>query len=245
MRKQVLIFVLGALVCAAIRAQMRTSRDEQLLFEDVNRERAARDLPLLRWDPSLAKAAHAHAERMTEERQISHQYPGELSLEARTIGAGARYRTVAENIGIGQTAAELHDGWMHSPGHRANILDARSNSVGIAVIARDGEIFAVEDFSEAIANLTLEQQEQKVAALLRAAGIRANSDSADARKSCSVKGYTGSGRPKFAANFSTPDLSRLPEDLEREIKSSSYSAAAVGACAADEMGRYRLAVLLY
>jgi uncharacterized protein YkwD len=38
---------------------------------------------------------------------------------------------------------------MHSSGHRANILDGNMDSVGIAVAERDGEYYAVEDFSKA------------------------------------------------------------------------------------------------
>ncbi|HET9400016.1 MAG TPA: CAP domain-containing protein [Candidatus Acidoferrales bacterium] len=247
MRMPFAIFLTLAAVCAPqfARAQARPSHDEELLFENLNRERAAKDLAPLRWDETLAKAAHAHAERMSIERDVAHQYAGENDLEMRTIAAGARYKRVSENIGVGESAAELHDGWMHSAGHRANILDGSANSVGIAVIARGREIFAVEDFSEAIAKLTFEEQERKIAALLRALGLRTNPDPADARKICSVRGYIGSGRPKFEANFVTPDLSKLPDNLEREIRSSPYTAAAVGACAADELGRYRLAVILY
>lgn len=247
MGNRFLIFILTGFVCVPFCAwaQGRMSHDEELLFENVNRERAAKDLAPLQWDESLAKAARRHAERMSEERAVAHQYSGEEDLEARTIAAGARYKSVSENIGVGVAAAELHDGWMHSPGHRANILDVRANSIGIAVVARNGEVFAVEDFSDAIPRLTLEQQEQKIASLLRKMGLHLVADPADARKSCSVRGYLGGGRPRFAANFVTPDLSRLPDNLEREIKSASYSAAAVGACSADELGRYRLAVLLY
>jgi len=38
---------------------------------------------------------------------------------------------------------------MHSPPHRANLLDKDMDSVGIGVVERNGELFAVEDFSKA------------------------------------------------------------------------------------------------
>lgn len=43
----------------------------------------------------------------------------------------------AENIAWGEagasTAAEIVDGWMHSPGHRANILDPRNRLIVIGI----------------------------------------------------------------------------------------------------------------
>jgi uncharacterized protein YkwD len=38
---------------------------------------------------------------------------------------------------------------MKSPQHRANILDGDMDSTGIGVVKRNGQLFAVEDFSKA------------------------------------------------------------------------------------------------
>ena len=45
-------------------AQGKISDAEKLLFDSVNRERAAKELPLLKWDEGLARAARKHAELM-------------------------------------------------------------------------------------------------------------------------------------------------------------------------------------
>ena len=102
---------------------MQPSAEEQLLFDSANRERAAQNMPLLQWDAILASAARQHANVMTRERLLSHQYPGEPALEERAAEAGARFSSIAENIAFGQDAAEIHVGWMNSPGHRKNILN--------------------------------------------------------------------------------------------------------------------------
>lgn len=50
----------------------------------------------------------------------------------RALAAGYPYRKVPENIAAGQpTAAEVVRGWMDSPGHRSNILDAELTRIGV------------------------------------------------------------------------------------------------------------------
>ncbi len=50
---------------------------------------------------------------------------------------GARGWTVGENIAWGSwdyaTPASIVDGWMHSPGHRANILHRAFREIGVGV----------------------------------------------------------------------------------------------------------------
>src|SRR5713226_9066739 len=111
-------------------ARQKMSDAEKLLFDSVNRERAARELPLLKWDESLARAARKHAELMAEQDLLEHQVRGEADLATRAQEEGARFSHITENIGMAAYAGGFHDGWMHSPGHRANILDAAIDSIG-------------------------------------------------------------------------------------------------------------------
>ena len=103
---------------------------------------------MLKWDAALAAAALRHAQEMAKHQSISHQFPNERSLPARATKAGARFTSIAENVAQAPTAAELHRLWMSSSAHRANILDKDMNSVGIGVAQRNGNMFAVEDFSK-------------------------------------------------------------------------------------------------
>jgi len=129
--------------------QQFASSSERKLFTAVNRERELQGLPPLHWDPALAAAARLHAREMAEHRSISHQFYGEPSLAARATKAGSRFTALAENVAQAPSAAEVHRLWMNSSPHRANILDPQMNAIGIAVAERDGEMFAVEDFSRA------------------------------------------------------------------------------------------------
>lgn len=230
-------------------AQQKIPDAEKSLFDSANRERAARHLPVLKWDEGLARAARKHAELMAEQDLLEHRLPGEPDLPTRAREAGASFRHIAENIGVAVSADKFHDGWMHSPGHRANILDADSDSVGIAVVEGSEELYAVEDFARAVVTVSMEEQEKRVGEILASRGLRLLNIGNDARKSCELdRDYVGNSKPKYVAHYETPDISQLPETLEKEIQSHRHKSAAVGACQQTEASgftRFRIAVLLY
>ena len=123
------------------------SQSEQMIFDSVNRERAARQLKPVRWDAGLAAAARGHAQKMAQAGQISHQFPGEYDFAMRVRMAGVHFVSVAENVAEAPNVAMLHEEWMNSPPHRENILDPDLDSLGVSVIERNGEFFAVQDFA--------------------------------------------------------------------------------------------------
>jgi uncharacterized protein YkwD len=131
------------------RTQTNASSSERQLFDSANRERKNSGLPTLKWDEALASAARRHAIEMANHGTISHQFPGEPGLPARATKAGARFTSLAENIAQAPDSAAVHDLWMHSPPHRANLLDPTMDSIGVGAVERNGELFAVADFSKA------------------------------------------------------------------------------------------------
>ena len=144
-----LLITLLTLIFATALAQQKPSDAERQLFDAVNRERKAQGLPSLKPDEALAAAARAHAQRMAEQGTISHQLPGEPNLLARARAAGAHFTWLAENVDQGPNPTAIHQSFMKSPQHRANILDPDMDSAGIAIVERNGQMFAVEDFSKA------------------------------------------------------------------------------------------------
>jgi uncharacterized protein YkwD len=130
-------------------AQQKTSDAERQLFNSVNQERKAHGLSPLKYDEALATAARAHAQRMAEQGTISHQLPGEPNLLTRARAAGAHFSWISENVDEGPNASAIHQSFMKSPQHRANILDTDMDSAGIGVADRNGQLYAVEDFSKA------------------------------------------------------------------------------------------------
>jgi len=245
----VLAFAFVCLFSHACLAQERISDTEKLLFDSVNRERAAKELPLLKWDEGLARAARKHAELMAEQNLLLHRLPGEADLTTRAREAGASFSHITENIGMAAYAGGFHDGWMHSPGHRANILDAAIDSIGIAVVEGGEQLFAVEDFARIVTLLSIEEQEKRIAKLFAARGLRLVQIGDDALRSCELdRDYVGSSKPRYVAHYETPNISQLPERLEKELQSGRYKAAAVGACPprkSSGSAPFRIVVMLY
>ncbi|MFD7704679.1 CAP domain-containing protein [Streptomyces caelestis] len=98
----------------------------------TNRERARAGLPPLSHDPRLTAAAQAHSADMAARDFHSHTAPDGGRPWDRAAAAGSALRTVGENIACGQrSAAEVVRGWMNSPGHRANILEAGFTRIGV------------------------------------------------------------------------------------------------------------------
>lgn len=233
---------------AGVASASGPSGDARILFKAANQERALRGLRPLAWDDSLALAALRHAEQMAEHKTLEHQLPGEAPLQQRANEAGARFSRVAENIAAGQDVEEIQSSWMHSPGHRANILDPEMTAAGIAVVSEGNRIYAVEDFARQVPNLTLDEQERRVSALIGVHGLRISDNQREARRACESGANPSLGASMTIVRFETSDLSTLPESVENAIKHYHYTAAAVGACrasAGDAFARYKIAVLLF
>lgn len=232
-----------------LRAQAKASAAERELFDDANRERTARGVAPLRWDSQLAEAARLHALRMAQQNAISHQFPGEPDFSTRLHDAGAHFSSAAENVAEGPTPGMVHDGWMRSPGHRENLLDPEMSSLGVGVVERGGQLFAVQDFDKSLAELSLADQQGEVAAELKKQGLRVQDGAAAAHRACASNQLDAAGhRAVFVFRYSTEDLGKLPDALERQIRTGRYGEAAVAACPASNDANYStydLAVLLY
>ncbi len=143
-----ILVVAGVMLCTSAYGQA-AGRAERDLFAEVNQARRAQGLPALRWDESLAAAARRHAAVMAEHGTAQHAFEGEPSLSARVKLAGARFSWLSENVTQGSTAEFIHGQFMNSPNHRANVLDRDMDSIGVGVVERGRQLFAVEDFSQA------------------------------------------------------------------------------------------------
>lgn len=228
-----------------------TTPAEQYLLAAANQERAARGLRPLRRDPRLAFAAQDHARVMAAHATISHQFPGEPELAIRASTAGVHFSIVEENVGQAPSALKIQDLWMHSPHHRENLLDPNIDSAGISVVARNGELYAVEDFAKSVQSVSVAQQESAIAGLVERRGMRildTEASIAAARQTCTLStGYAGSRKPWFVMRFTSDNLNALPSELTNRIASGRFHEAAVGACRAGSgpFSSYSLAVLLY
>lgn len=130
-----------------VRAQVGISADEQKMFDLLNQEREKNGLPKLVWDYHLAESARKHAQLLAQQQKLSHQFPGEPTLGDRVGATGLRFTVAAENVAEAESVEDMHAGLMNSPPHRANILSRDYTAVGLAVVPRDHDLFAAENFA--------------------------------------------------------------------------------------------------
>jgi hypothetical protein len=223
------------------------------LFAMANETRAQEGQGRLQWDQALADAALKHCMRMAAEGPISHRYGGEPDLAGRAGEAGAHFGLIEENIAVGAYPSRIHQAWLDSPGHRANLLNHEINRVGIAVVAAQGVLFAVADYAKGVPVLSPSEVESAVASLLRDKGVAIRRSPASARAACRLDHglpvLPGTDAPEFVMRWQGAELDRLPQNLVEHLASGRYRQAEVGSCPArDTEGSftvYRVAVLLY
>ncbi|GIF43459.1 CAP domain-containing protein [Actinoplanes xinjiangensis] len=99
----------------------------------VNDQRTGNGCEVLTVNDQLATAARDHSAWMAETGTLSHTGKDGSTFVMRAQAAGYAQPS-AENIAMGyRTAAEVVDGWMNSAGHRANILNCESTTVGVGI----------------------------------------------------------------------------------------------------------------
>ena len=258
-----LLLAVAAVWCVAARAQAswpaqgegggNRHAEAGQIFVLANQARTQAGVGRLQWDPALSAAALQHCLRMAAEGPIAHRYGGEADLGGRAEQAGAHFSVIEETVAMAPSAGAIHEAWMHSPGHRSNLLSPDVDHVGVAVVAARGELYAVADYSRAVQQLSVPQVEARVAALLRVSGVAVLGDPSVARSACTsdagMPRTAGGPLPRFIMRWQDADLARLPQALVEKLASGNYRHAAVGSCSAQisegSFTAYRVAVLLY
>ena len=219
----------------------------------ANQSRAAAGAGPLKWDPALAAAARQHCLRMAQEGPISHQYRGEPEPAQRAALAGAHFSLIEENVALGPDPATIHQQWMHSPGHRTNLLNPAVDRVGVAVVAGRHGLYAVADYERAAPVLTQAQVESTVAAMVQNSGVVIQRDTTAAHQACAsdegVPTPKSGAHSRFVMRWQAAELNQLPSELKDELASERFRKAEVASCPPqglhDWFTAYRLAVLLY
>lgn len=152
MNKFLCIVALALAVCMLPKATVAAADDSgaRELFELLNQARAQQGLKPLEWDDQLATAALKHSELMAKSGKLSHDFPGEPKLMQRLANSGLRLDRSGENVAYDSTVQGAHEGLMHSPPHRANILSAEYNAVGVAIVSAGGMLYVTEDFAHVL-----------------------------------------------------------------------------------------------
>ena len=113
---------------------------DQQVLNLVNQYRAQNGLSALILSQELDQTADKYANRMATGDFFSHNDPNGSTPFTRMRAEGYQYTTAGENIAAGYATPEsVVQGWINSPGHRANILNANYKHMGIgyAYLAND------------------------------------------------------------------------------------------------------------
>ncbi len=135
--------LLGAFMLIGLTAGCEsTKEDTREVIRLVNQSRASAGLASLRENDALDRKADAWAAKLRDRCALSHSQLSD--------GAPDEWLKLGENVGFGGTIAQVHEAYLNSPGHRANIMDPSFNSMGGAAVygTCDGQrrVFTVQVF---------------------------------------------------------------------------------------------------
>jgi uncharacterized protein YkwD len=123
---------------AAPSAQASTSGSEQQFVASINSARASVGHAKLTTSSDLTSVARAWAAKMAASNTLKHN----PNLTSQVTN----WRYAGENVGVGANVPQLHEAFMDSPAHKANILDRDYTQIGVGVVMGGGRMWVVEVF---------------------------------------------------------------------------------------------------
>jgi uncharacterized protein YkwD len=100
---------------------------EKAFVRKMNAARADEDKPRLRLDPEMSKVSKVHTRAMVREESLFHTSSAVLAKRV------TNWVLLGENVGVGGTVSSLHEAFMNSAPHRANIMLKQFKYVGVGV----------------------------------------------------------------------------------------------------------------
>lgn len=138
LRYSIALILATAVSIAGVQAVQAASGDESGFVSRINAERSQRSLRTLVWSEELAQVARRHSQRMANEDHLHHN--PNLRYEV------GNWEVLGENVGYGPGVGDLHQAFMNSQSHRANILDSVYTQVGVGTVWRDGTLWVTQVF---------------------------------------------------------------------------------------------------
>ncbi len=110
---------------------INTSRSEARMCGTASRA----PVPAISWNNTLTETARVHANDMAANNFFDHEGSDGTSVADRATRTGYTWRAIGENIAAGQLSmAEVHKGWVDSPGHCRNIMNSLYTEVGAVCV---------------------------------------------------------------------------------------------------------------
>lgn len=118
----------------------RTKDTERSFVRKINAARSLIALGKLDYDRQLSKAARVHTWAMARRAELYHT-PSD-TLRRRITN----WTILGENVGVGGGVDSLHEAFMNSPAHKANILYNAFRHVGVGVLQKNGRMWVTVIF---------------------------------------------------------------------------------------------------
>lgn len=114
----------------------------------VNIERSKVGLSSLKLSNELSSVATKKSQDMADNNYFSHTSPTYGSPFDMMKQFGIKYTNAGENIAQGYSSAEaVMNGWMNSPGHKANILSSDFGTLGVGYVNKGGTTYWTQMFT--------------------------------------------------------------------------------------------------
>jgi len=105
-----------------------------VVVDMTNQERSSLGLGELKVDEALRKAAQAKADDMASKGYFAHQSPDGKNPWYWIDQTGYTYKAAGENLAVNfDYSKDIVNAWMNSPTHRANIVKAKYQEIGIGI----------------------------------------------------------------------------------------------------------------
>jgi uncharacterized protein YkwD len=128
--------------------EFKFTKEEETVLKLTNELRKKEDLPALKPNALLTKAARAHSANMAKQGKLEHVLD-EKNPADRVAAAGYKRALVGENVAAGKRMPPkgAYDLWLDSPPHKKNMLSDKFEEIGIG-IARDakGDVYYTQVF---------------------------------------------------------------------------------------------------
>ena len=130
----------AAFIALAAPSASALSSYESCFVNSLNAERAAVGRPKLVVKGDLVTNARNHSADMAADGTIYHN----SKLGDQISG---NWWALGENVGMGPSCSSIHNAFMDSPGHKANVLDKDYNQIGVGAVMDAGTIYVTMVFA--------------------------------------------------------------------------------------------------
>jgi uncharacterized protein YkwD len=215
---------------------------ERELLELANQARAQSAAGPLQMDDGLTQAARVHAAEMAAQQQLSHQFSGEPSLAQRlATSSNLHLDQMGENVSYAPSVEQAHQGLMHSPPHRENLLNPAYNVAGFGVVRVGSMMYVAQDFGHSLPAYPPRQAGGLVSGSIVRTRREANlpplqwmDSSATEESACAMARAdslkTPAPRGAYILRYTTAQPEQLPAAVSKAIENRAVHIFSVGTC---------------